>query len=546
MGRLIPEDLDVRTIDNAEERRVVETLRDGLTDSWLVLPNLRLATTYRDHELDVVLIHEEHGVFDLEVKGHRVEIRDGKWIDVANGRPLAPQPFGQARTNAYALRDLLRGRVRGLRHLDVGFGVAFPNTSDVVGDLPPEVAREQIVTAFELEDPIDAVLGLVGARTWGRRLSASEVEDVVATLLPDTDFAWDPAARMAHARRRLARACEDQTRALETLDLNRRVVAVGRAGTGKTRLAAAWTGRAVVGRDERTLLTCYNVPLADRLRERFAADERLSIGPFLSVALGLEGMPPIEVPSDADHRWWTVDAVGHLVSNWHLVTERFDTIIVDEAQDFSPAWLALLETLLDPDGPRRMLLVADENQELYPRGFHLPGADDGWTRCELVTNCRNAHEIAALLRRHLDGAASPIVGPEAVDVRWVGVPEGDVDAVVHAVGGELGRLLDDEERDPGALAVLTFASAVRDRLGDAHGLARWERRDEIGAVADGGTAPGLVENVHRVKGLEHDTVVLATATADVADDLLYVGVGRAVSELVLIAPEALARRLKLA
>ena len=273
MGRLIPEDLDVRTIDNAEERRVVETLRDGLTDSWLVLPNLRLATTYRDHELDVVLIHEEHGVFDLEVKGHRVEIRDGKWIDVANGRPLAPQPFGQARTNAYALRDLLRGRVRGLRHLDVGFGVAFPNTSDVVGDLPPEVAREQIVTAFELEDPIDAVLGLVGARTWGRRLSASEVEDVVATLLPDTDFAWDPAARMVHARRRLARACEDQTRALETLDLNRRVVAVGRAGTGKTRLAAAWTGRAVVGRDERTLLTCYNVPLADRLRERFAADE---------------------------------------------------------------------------------------------------------------------------------------------------------------------------------------------------------------------------------------------------------------------------------
>ena len=37
---------------------------------------------------------------------------------------------------------------------------------------------------------------------------------------------------------------------------------------------------------------------------------------------------------------------------------------------------------------------------LYERGFRVPSPDDGWTVCELVTNCRNSHQIARLLQRH--------------------------------------------------------------------------------------------------------------------------------------------------
>jgi ATP-dependent exoDNAse (exonuclease V) alpha subunit len=54
------------------------------------------------------------------------------------------------------------------------------------------------------------------------------------------------------------------------------------------------------------------------------------------------------------------------------------------------------------------------------------------------------------------------------------------------------------------------------------------------------------ENVHRIKGLEADTVVLASPDADVADTLLYVGISRAVSQLVLVGPRALAARVGLA
>lgn len=214
--------------------------------------------------------------------------------------------------------------------------------------------------------------------------------------------------------------------------------------------------------------------------------------------------------------------------------------MVDEAQDFSPAWLAMLDALLDADGARRTLLVADPSQKLYARGFAVPAVEDGWTQAQLVVNCRNAHQIGALLRRKLNGAPAPSVAPEAVDVCFVAVGrDSDSDPVDHntiatTVQDEIDRLLR-EERDPNQVMVLTFSSKLRDNLANAVDLHRWEHRSR-----------GIVgENVHRAKGLEADTVILVADQADVPKDLLYVGVSRAVSELVVIGPTGLGDRLGL-
>jgi DNA helicase IV len=117
----------------------------------------------------------------------------------------------------------------------------------------------------------------------------------------------------------------------------------------------------------------------------------------------------------------------------------------------------------------------------------------------------------------------------------LGVPWRSADAVVALVDAELERLTD-EGRDLGGVCVATFHSALRDRLRSELDLCCWEDRDS-GHV--------LCENVHRLKGLEFDTLILATDVDD--DDLtvLYVGVSRAVSELVVVGPEPLAVRLSL-
>ena len=253
------------------------------------------------------------------------------------------------------------------------------------------------------------------------------------------------------------------------------------------------------------------------------------------MALVLPGMPELDVPDDADKQWWDIVAVGHLHAHWHEVTARYDTIVVDEAQDFSPAWLTQLSTMLDPAGPRRVLLVADEAQLLYARGFTMPAMDDGWSRCELVSNCRNSFHIADLLHRRLGGPAAPVGGTaETLGVDFVAA--NSLDEVAELVGEEIDRIVDMEGHAPTRVLVATFSSEVRDRLREELALVPWEA---------GAPTTIVCENVHRMKGLEFDYVVLASTTSTVSDMLLYVGVSRAVNGLTVIGPSALGDRLGL-
>ncbi len=539
MGVLVPEGFALSSLANDAERTVVDAFVSGLSDGWLILPSVGLRIADRDRELDVVLIHETYGIVDIEVKGHLVHIARGQWCRGEYDEPLVPSPPWQAKGNAYALRDHLRTVFPGLVHLEVSWGIVFPNTETVRGNLPPEVTREQVLTRVDLDDVAEAVEVLASQRYQTQVLTSDDISQIVEVLRPDVEFTWDPAAQMARTRRRLDDLCATQIQVLQELDANRRVVALGAAGTGKTRLAMAWALRAYAT-ERRVLLTCYNEPLAAHLQDALPEDPDLRVGPFLRLALDLDGMPdpgPEPVEASAAFTWWTETLPAHLATNWHLVMARFDTIVVDEAQDFAADWIALLEQLLDPDDGR-LLLVADPAQVLYDRGFEAPSVDDGWTHCRLVANCRNSRGIGHLLRRKLAGAPSPANGPDETGLRFVTVSAPtngvtDETAVSDAVGRILGDL-HDRGRDPAQILVLTCTSARRDRLRSHLDLRRWD---------DPGSAI-ICENVHRLKGLESDTIVLVTEPdEDTPDALLYVGISRAVNELVMVGAAALGTRL---
>lgn len=81
--------------------------------------------------------------------------------------------------------------------------------------------------------------------------------------------------------------------------------------------------------------------------------------------------------------------------------------------------------------------------------------------------------------------------------------------------------------------MVTSGSDLRDLLRDNHGFST-EPLPGDGVVQ--------VDTAHRLKGLEFDSVVMAVDTETPNEALLYVGVSRAVSELVMVAPGALAAR----
>jgi hypothetical protein len=362
--------------------------------------------------------------------------------------------------------------------------------------------------------------------------------EIVRTIRPSVEFEADPGAQVRWGEERIESYSGAQIRALERLDLNRRVYVTGGAGTGKSRLALAWARRAAL-RGERTLLVCFNEPLGAEFQRRVGDMDNIRTGPFLRLALGLEGMPQKVEPSEANSDYWNNEVQGHLHLHWPKVEESFDTIIVDEVQDFSPSWLAMLEALLDPDGPRRMLLAGDADQELHRRGFQTPRAEDGWTLCELAANTRNSLEIARLLRNRLSGPPAPAALPLSTHIRFAPIEESEgllADSLLALVRNEL-LALRQAGLDDSSIAVACLDSYARDLLRENPGFVSYEK-----------TGPGQVvcETVHRLKGLEYAAVILVASRWPVDDKLLYIGISRAVFGLGVIGPQALGERLRLA
>ena len=103
VGLLVPDDFSLRRWPMTRSARSSRRCATGLSDDWVVMPDVGLVRDHRDHQLDVVLAHPREGVAVIEVKGHRVQLRHGQFVPDRGHLPV--QPHVQARGNAYALRD---------------------------------------------------------------------------------------------------------------------------------------------------------------------------------------------------------------------------------------------------------------------------------------------------------------------------------------------------------------------------------------------------------------------------------------------------------
>ena len=524
MATLLPHSFRIDHMTNQAEKTVVDALVRRLDDRWLVLPNFDLRYEGKDHEIDVVLLHPTYGLGIIEIKGGEIHLSEGAW----KRSQRYETPDEQAKSNAYTLRNFLDKAVPNLpRH--VAWGVALPDCTRFDGMLPPMMQREQLLLGSDMEEPTRAMESLFADAS---RLTAQQLTQVVEVLLPTARFTYDPRQVDLSVEKQIDDVCEAQVGALKELDANRRIYVDGRAGTGKTYRATRWAKRGVF-EQERVLLTCDNDPLGRQLARQFDSflpsddDDETSgyvlAGPFLRLALALPGMPPVDFPETNDSEYWSVRVPAHLVANWHRVTARFDRIIVDEAQDFSPAWLGLLESLLAEEGEHRFFWLADRNQQLQDRGFTPPSVDAGWVSLKLTVNVRNPRDIARLARQLEDGASAPSSMPVASVLRGVAITNTD-DAVIAT------RRVIEEVTAAGVpvsdILVVASDTVLRERL--RHEL------DLIPADAETASRPAC-EVANRAKGLEYRVVIVVAGDDGFRAEPLYVAITRASSRLYVVA-----------
>ena len=538
MGRIHPDRSTIQKLRGAE-RSFAEVLIDRLSDDWLIISQLDMISPRRPYEIDFLLMNPQFGIMSIEVKGGEVDVKDGEWYrrehhgGVHHFRVPPPR---QAQDAAYELRNTLRDNDPSFRHLKVAHAVALPDVSAIGADLPLGVTREMLFLSPDLQDIEAKILKCIEIEQTKHQLSGSLLQNFFQIVLPNSRMVFEPDAQRAISREILNHISHEQVRAMASLDENHRVIVQGSAGTGKTRLAILWARRAVQ-RNEKTLLTCYNDPLATFLNATSSDRYLPNIQPFLRFIKDLNGIPELVAPSNPDEldKYWNLVLPQHVLTNIHLVSEKFETIVVDEFQDFAPNWISILENLLGDNG--KLLCVADTTQDLYQRGFEAPTSDKRWTKGRLAINCRNTREIASLLQK-LGGALPAASCPTGEKVKFIAANT-KVD-VLGATEKLIDQHVNFNKLHASDLLIICRTQQERSELRElpttVAKIGSWESRAENHVAC---------ETYKRVKGLEADHVAIVSFDGTFDAQELYVAASRARSTLTIIAPTETGRKFSL-
>lgn len=512
MAILVPRDFDLKSLPAESEQRTVVRLLQKLGNDWIVLPSVPILVNGSDYEIDVVLVSRDLGSFVLEVKGGKISRKDGEWYQYS--RKLKKSPFAQVTAARHALVSRMNFCHVDLTDIYINHIVVMPDVGDIpVDGLGPEAPRDNCWSRIDLDDPLPALTRLGRQR---QPVPKERLVNFVKALRPTLDISLVDGQFHQSATKRLDDATEAHIEALAGLVDNSRFLVTGAAGTGKTVLAKRWA-RATAARGERTLLACFNKPLAIELAGEFE-DSGVVVSNFHKLAREVLEPTGFSIPVGADSEWWNEEPAKLIIDRADQIEEKFDAIVVDEAQDFRPNWIAALEALLRVDGPRRLLMVADPLQSIYGGGWTAPV---GMPTLSLRTNLRSSRAVGRYVKE-LGGAAINERAPEGPPVRRLTIPRGEL---VQSVVAEVERLQIEFAVPLSHVLVLTRHREERDQLISSDGSIRfsdWENRNEE-------TVSCLT--IHRAKGLERLAVILVDLDDEPLNELDYVGASRAMLHL---------------
>lgn len=524
------------------EREVWQRLQRQLGDDCLLLANYRLSDRHKDHEADLVALMPDSGIVVVEVKGSHVWVEpDGRWMITRQTGDAQIHPVDQARDATYTLRNYVesdprwtRTRVRWSHH------VVLARTSLADDFATPDCSRWQVSGRGDLAD--------LGQRVWdttslhrsdARPPTADDVDLIREILIGRNLPARDPVS-LAEDRAELAdRLTMEQTDLLRVTRLLNRLEIRGGAGSGKTVLAIRQaadlaSGRAT-GERERVAMVCYSYGLAHHLRRSLLVGSRGKRPAFVGTFEDLARQWGIEITESRDDSDFWENRLPALMAERSASlgeADRFDAVIVDEAQDFADDWWTPLVGALRDETTGGIFAYSDERQRVFARFGRPPLA---LVPLVLDHNLRNTRQIAQSFAP-LAPASMVLRGGDGPEVEFVPVPLADT---LDAADDQVERLLE-EGWEPRDIALLTMGSrhpVQKERQESLGFAAYWEEfwsNDDV-----------FYGHVLGFKGMERRAVVLCLnedGTRDRSRERLYVGLSRATDRLIVVGdPEVVER-----
>jgi hypothetical protein len=406
MALMIPAIVPEGAVSGAE-RQLHPVLRDGLDESHTVFHSFKAVSPNMDGqlvdtEIDFLVFSQADGFLVLEVKGGAVVFDGarGRWYQ--GERPIH-DPFEQANVNKHKLRSFLEQRVGKTTPLAMGHAVCFPNTFGEPATLPPEAAREILITGSDLDDVSEAVRRAYAAfKRPQRSLTEKEAERLRWALMPLCEYGMSLRDRLEEAERQLFALTEEQCRMLDFIRNHRTALIQGCAGSGKTVMAVK-KARELAAEGKSVLLLAFNQMIGERLKRDVADAPNIVAGTYHDYCierLTQAGHLPEGIQDNDFYNRAIPQAFLEFVS---AGSDKFDALIVDEGQDFRTDYWISLSYLLRDDG--YFYIFYDPEQNVFGSEMEFP------LECEpfvLSHNCRNSQRICEFVAQHTEQEIRPI------------------------------------------------------------------------------------------------------------------------------------------
>ncbi len=533
MARMHPRTLAPHILNDpkrSSEVRVYDRIRDQVPDDYVCYYSRSWHQTDTDGaeydgEADFILAHAQYGLLFIEVKGGRVSCReeDEQWLstDRDGFRFKIKNPIAQARSSKHHfLKRLNDNRRLGRRFIRARHAAVLPGSAKPGRALGPDAPLDIIAFGDDMDtlgkwlvdrireggDAPEQPLGLDGMHALDELVTGHfELRAHIGTSL-------------AEDAQVIERLTAEQAWLLDSLEDNREMAISGGAGSGKTVLAIEKAFRSSAD-GRRTLLTCFNVPLANYLKELCKDRQNLVVGSFHSTCRTIAEQSGTLLPRNSGPEYFETLLPEVLVEAVTTSPELgFDTIIIDEGQDFRDSWLNALRLCLRDMNDGEFYVFYDDNQRLFAQ-------DDTFIRAlpqssiSLTRNLRNTRKIHSLMSRWYQGKSNRAAGPEGEAVGAIGVKRPDL--AFARLNERVAHLIRSGQATPGQIAVLTGrASDVEAGLFRIAGVETC-RADHIHPERI------IFDTVRRFKGLSRPCVFVAGIEDIREPELVYVATSRA-------------------
>jgi len=557
MARMIPSDISPE-VKSSAERKIFRWFKDDPgTEGWIVLHSLGIANhkTVIYGEIDFVVIAPKLGIFALEVKGGRVRREDGVWYFTNKYNKLSSKkrgPFEQANDGIFSLMDNIKkktGHKSQAGNILFGSGAMFP---DIVFEVSGTDAEQWQVFDQNDQGNVSRYIQRLSKNArlkWEEHYGQMPLEklpdnkitkEIVNVLRGDFDKAISFATLINYSEEALVSLTREQFICLDQLEDNSRCLIEGPAGTGKTLMALEEVKRAVA-RGEKVAFFCFNNLLGNWLKYYFSmvsTDLRPRfVGTFHSFmyqAVCQSGMP-IHIPPEEQQQFFKEEmpimALEALTNNGIM----YDKIIIDEAQDLlTPDYLDIFDAILIGGIARgKWSMFGDfirqaifDEQNNASKAKELVEEYTSFIKFKLKINCRNTKPIGEEIRY--------ITGFESLDYL---VEKTDGPKVQYYV-------YKNEEDGVKTLEDILLCILNQNILAEKITILS-PKRIEASLVAQVKKIkiveykPDEKENVtfstiQAFKGLENSVIILTDIETFEYEKLMYVGLSRARSSLIII------------